>query len=306
MREGIPDGICDLLFLQPRLGLGDGEVVALALVGGEHGEQHNGEHRQNDGQQRGARLWEGFVRRGRAGKTHDLGVDGVVAEQRGGGHGAQTRDEGHDRQREHGGHERRENDLPKHLEGLRAHVARGLDGVVVNAADGVAQEERVVARAVWIKAREGVDERSGENAVGGVEKQIARDQRDAGVNHRGHVAEAQDVRALDVEILRQQHDGHAHHIDRDDQADGELEGVPDVAAHAAREEEADDREGIAHALGVRGGEDARERIEARQEHEAEEEVGKEHDADHAHHKRRVEAGLSKRAAHHSTSSAEGA
>ena len=43
-----------------------------------------------------------------------------------------------------------------------------------------------------------------------------------------------------------------------------------------------------------------------QEHEAEEEVGKEHDADHAHHKRRVEAGLSKRAAHHSTSSAEGA
>ena len=321
MREGIPDGICDLLFLQPRLGLGDGEVVALALVGGEHGEQHDGEHRENDGQQRGARLREGLVRRGRAGETHDLGVDGVVAEQRGGGHGAQTRDEGHDRQREHGGHERRENDLPENLEGLRAHVARGLDGVVVNAADGVAQEERVVARAgeghgeehrvearepVWIKAREGVDERGGENAVGGVEEQIARDQRDAGVDHRGHVAEAQDVRALDVEILRQQHDGHAHHIDRDDQADGELEGVPDVAAHAAREEEADDREGIAHALGVRGGEDARERIEARQEHEAEEEVGKEHDADHAHHKRRVEAGLSKRAAHHSTSSAEGA
>ncbi len=179
--------------------------------------------------------------------------------------------------------------------------------MVARAGKGHGEEHRVEAREpVRIEVRKGVDERGGQDAVGGVEEQVARDQRDAGVDHRGHVAKAQDVRALDVEILRQQHDGHAYHVDGNDKADGELERVPDIAAHIAREKEAYDCKGIAHTLGVRGGENARERIQARQEHEAEEKVGKDHDAEHTHYKGRVKAGLGQRAAHHSTSSAEGA
>ena len=298
MGQQVPHGVGDLLLHQLGLGLGHRQVVPLALVGGEHRQQDNGEHGQNDGQQGGPSLREGLVRHGGAGQTDDLRVDGVVAQQGRGGHGAQTCDERHHRQGEHGGHQCGEDHLPQHLEGLGTHVPGGLHGVVVDAPDGVAQEQRVVGgtgerhgkqhrveagEPVPVEIREGVGQRGGQDAVGIVQEQVAGDQRHAGVDHGGHVAQAQDIGALDVEILRQQDDGHAHHIDGDDKADGQLQGVPNIAAHVAGEEELDDRPRVCLAGGVFRGEDAGQRVQTRQQHEPEEEVGEQHDADDPHH-----------------------
>ena len=298
MRQHVPHGVGDLLLHQLGLGLGHRQIVSLALVGGQHRQQDDGEHGQNDGQQSGSRLGEGLIRHGGARQTDDLRVDGVIAQQGGGGHGAQTGDEGHDRQREHGGYQRGEDHLPQHLEGLGTHVPCGLHGVVVDAADGVAQEQRVVGRAgeghgeqhrveagepAAVKAGDGVGQRRGQYTVGVVQEQVAGDQRHAGVDHGGHIAEAQDVGALDVEILRQQDDGHAHHIDGDHQAQRQLQGIPDVAAHVSGEEETDDRPGIRLPGGVFRGEDAGQRVQARQQHKPEKEVGEQHDTDDPHH-----------------------
>lgn len=97
--------------------------MPLALIGRENGEQEDREAREDDRKQCRARLRERLVRHGRTGQTDDLGVDGVIAEQRRRAHGAQTRDKRHDREREERRQKRREHDLPEHLEGLRAHVA---------------------------------------------------------------------------------------------------------------------------------------------------------------------------------------
>ena len=140
-----------------------------------------------------------------------------------------------------------------------------------------------------------------QDAVGRIEEQIARDQRDAGIDHRGHIAKAQDIRALDIKVLREQHDGNAHHIYGDHQTDGELERVPHIAPHVARKEKADDRQRVAFAGGVGGVENACKRVQARHEHEAEEKVGKQNDAEHPHHERGVKAPLIQRRAHHSAS-----
>ena len=304
MREHVRDGVCDFLLLELCLGLGNGEVMPLALVGREHRQQDDREHCEDYGQQRRARLREGFVRDGGTGQTDDLGVNGVIAQQGRGGHCAQTRDEGHDREREHRGYKRREDNLPEHLEGLCAHVARGLDGVVVNAADGIPEEERVVAGAgkghceehrakarepVLVHAGESVHERVGQDAVRCVEEQIARDKGDAAVDKRRHIAKAQDARALDVEVLRQQDDGNADDVHRHDKAERKLQRVPDIFAHVAREEEADDRKRVALTGGVRGVEDAHERVEAGQQHEAEEQIDEQPEPDYTEHKFRRDA-----------------
>ena len=299
MGQHIPHGIGDLLLYQLGLGLGHRQIVPLPLVGGQHRQQYDGEHGKDDRQQGGPGLGEGLIRHGGACQTHDLGVDGVVAQQSGGGHGAKAGDERHDRQGEHGGHQGGEYHLPQHLEGLGAHVAGSLHSVVVDAADGVAQEQRVVGRTrkghgeqhrvetgepAAVKAGDGVSQRRGQDAVGVVQEQVAGDQRHAGVDHGGHIAQAQDVGALDVEILRQQHDGHTYYVDGDDQADGQLQGVPHVAAHVAGEEEPDDSPGVRLTGGVLGGEDAGQRVQTRHQHKAEEKIGEQHDADDPHHK----------------------
>ena len=303
MREDVRHGVRDLLLLELRLRLGNGEVMPLALIGRENGEQEDREAREDDRKQRRARLRERLVRHGRTGQTDDLGVDGVIAEQRRRAHGAQARDKRHDREREERRQKRREHDLPEHLEGLRAHVAGGLDGVVVDAADGVAQEERVVARAgerhreehrieagepVDVDVRERVLELRGDDAVAGVQEHVARDERDAGVDERRHIAETEDLCALDVKVLGQQHDGNADDVDRDDKAQRQLERVPHILGHGPGEEEADDREGIGFPGGVLDGENAGERVQARQQHKPEEEIREENAADDLQHFDRLE------------------
>ena len=261
--------------------------MALGLIAGKHRQQHDGEHGQDHAEQRGSCLGEGLVRRGGTGKSYDLRVDGVIAQQRGRGHSAQASDKGHDGEAEHGGHQCGENHLQEHLKGARAHVPGSLHGVVVDAPDGVAQEERVVRCAgeghgephrpkagepFLVHVGEDFDQLGGDDAVPGVEKQVPRHQGHAGVDHGGHVAQAEDSCALDVKILRQQHDGHAHNVHRDHQTHGQLQGIEDVAAHVPREEEPDHRPGVPAAVGVHRGKDAGQGVEAGHHHEADEEV----------------------------------
>ena len=277
--------------------------MPLALVGREDGEQKDREAREDDRQQRRARLRERLVRHGRAGQTDDLGVDGVVAEKRRRAHRAQARDERHDREREERRQKRREYDLPEYLKGLCAHVSGGLDGVVVDAADGVAQKERMVARAgerhreehrveagepVDVDVRERVPELGGDDAVAGVQEHVTRDERDAGVDERRHIAETEDLCALDVKVLGQQHDGNADDVDRDDKAQRQLERVPHILGHGPRKEETDDRERIDLPGGVPDGENAGERVQARQQHKPEEEIHEENAADDLQHFDRLE------------------
>ena len=63
MCQHVRNRVANLLLDQLRLRFADGEVMPFALVGGQDGQQDDGEHRQNDGQQRRARLRERFVRR---------------------------------------------------------------------------------------------------------------------------------------------------------------------------------------------------------------------------------------------------
>ena len=296
--------VCDLLLLQLGLGLGDGEIVAPALIGGEHRQQDDGEHGQDDGQQSRPGLREGLIRSGGAGQPYDLRVNGVIAQQGGGGHSAQSGDKGHHRQGEHGGYKGGENHLPQHLEGLGPHVAGRFHGVVVDAPDGIAQEQGVVAGAgkghgeehrveagkpVGIEVRPGLLDGGGQDAVRGVEEQIPGDQGNAAVNHGGHIAQAEDLGALDVKILCQQHDGHTHHVYRDDQADGQLQGVPHILAHVAGKEELDHRPGLPFPGGVGGVEDACQRIQAGQQHKAKEQIREQSQAHHPEHKFRRQA-----------------
>ena len=312
----VPYGVGDLLLLQPGLGFGHGQVVALSLVSGQHGQQDDGEQGQDDGQQGGPGLGEGLVRSGRAGQTDDLRVDRVVTQQGGGGHGTQAGDEGHHRQGEHSGHQGGEDHLPQYFKGLGTHVSGGLYRVIVDAADCVAQKQGVVAgtgeghgkqhrieagEPAGVELGKGVSQGGGKDAVGGVEEQIARDQRDAGVDHSGHIPQAQDAGAPDVEIFCKQHNGYAHHVDRDDQTDGQLQGVPHIPAHVARKEEADDGQGVPLSCGVGHIEDTGQGVQAGQQHKAEEEVGKGCDADHLYHKGRVKAAAVHGSVHYSTS-----
>ena len=118
------------------------------------------------------------------------------------------------------------------------------------------------------------------NAVAVIEEEIPRHQRNAGVNQRRHIAEAEDFRALDVEIFRQQHDADANDIHRDDEANRQFQRIQDVAGHVAREEEADDRQRVDVARAVRRRENLRDGVQAWQEHEAEKQVDEERNAEH--------------------------
>ena len=216
MREHIRRGVGDFLLDQLRLRLADGEVMTLALIAGEHRQQDDGKHRKNDRQQRCARLRKRLVRNRRARQPDDFRIDRVVTEQRRRAHRAQAGDERHDRQRKKRRDQRRENDLEQHLKGLCAHVARGFDGVIVDAADGVAKEERVIARAgerhcekhraeagepVLVHVGERLYEPRCEDAVAVVKEEIAGHQRHAGIDQRGHIAQTQHLRAFDIEVL---------------------------------------------------------------------------------------------------------
>ena len=277
----------DFLLLQLSLGLGHGQVVALGLVGCQHREQDDGKDGKDHGQQRRPGLGECLIRGRRTCQTDDLRVDGVVAQQRGGGHGAQAGDEGHDGEGEHGGHQGGKYHLEKHLEGLCAHVPGSLHGVVVNAPDGVAQEQGVVTGAgeghgeqhrpeagkpVLVHVGEDLHQLAGDDAVAVVQEQIPGDESHAGVDHGGHIAQPENPRALDVKILRQKHDGHAHNVHSDHQAHRKLQGIPHIPAHAAREEEPDDREGVPAAVGAHRGKNTGQGIEAGHQHEAHKEV----------------------------------
>ncbi len=123
-------------------------------------------------------------------------------------------------------------------------------------------------------------QRGGENAVVVIQKQVACHQRHPAVNERGHIAHAQDFRALDVKILREQHNGDAHHVDRDDEPDAQLQRVEHIGAHVAGEEEADDGEGIGLARRVLGAENLRQRVQIGEDHKTKEQIDK-----HAHPKK---------------------
>ena len=144
VRQHVPDRICDFLLLQLSLRFGNRQIVTLALVGRQHRQQDDGEHRQNNAEKSSTRLREGFVSRRRTGQTDDLGVDGVVAQQGRGRHGTKTGNKGHNGEREHRRDQRGENHLPQHLEWLGTHVAGSFHCVVIKAADGVAQKQHVV------------------------------------------------------------------------------------------------------------------------------------------------------------------
>ena len=234
VRQNIGRRILNLLLHQLGLGLGYGQVMSPALVAVENAQEKNGEHGQDHGQKCGTGLGEGLVCRGGPGQTHDLRVDGVVAQKRRRGHGAQTGDEGHDRQREQRGQQGGHDHLHQHLEGLGAHVPGGFHGIVVNAADGVAQEQGMVAgtgerhgeehggkarEPLAVHAWEKPAEPGGEHAVGVIEELVAGDQGHAGIDQGGHVSQAQDFGTADIKVLREQHNADAHDIDGDHQAD---------------------------------------------------------------------------------------
>ena len=148
--------------------------------------------------------------------------------------------------------------------------------MVAGAGEGHGEQHCIEAgEPVLVHVREDLRQPGGEDAVGIVQEQVARHQRHAGVDQRGHVAQAEDLRALDVEVLRQQHDGDAHNVHRDHQAQRQLQGVPHEAGHVACEEEADHREGVDVAAGVPGGEDLCQGVQAGQQHEPEEQVHEE-------------------------------
>ena len=72
--------------------------------------------------------------------------------------------------------------------------------------EGHGEEHRVEAgKPVGIEVRKGVLHQTREHAVAGIEEHVAGDQGDAGVDHGGHIAHAQDLGALNVEILGEQH-----------------------------------------------------------------------------------------------------
>ena len=262
--------------------------MALGFIGRQHRKQYNGENRQHHRQQRRPGLGEGFVRRGGTGQTDDLRVDGVIAQQRGGGHGAKARDKGHDGEGKQGRHQGGEDHLPQHLKGPGAHIPGGFYGIIVNAPDGVPQKQGVVAGAgkghgkehrpeagkpVFIHAGEELYQLGGDDAVAVIEEQIPGDQGHAGVDHGGHVAKSQNAGTLDVKILRQQHDGDAHDVHGDDQAHRQLQRVQHIAPHVSGEEKPDHGPGVSGAVRFDGGKDAGQGIEAGNQHKPQKQVG---------------------------------
>ena len=121
----------------------------------------------------------------------------------------------------------------------------------------------------------GVFQGGGEDAVPGVEEHIARHQGDAAVDEGGHIARPEDVGPPDVEVLREEHNGDAHHIHRHNEAQGQFQGVPYKLGHGPRQKEPENRQRIRIPGGVALPEDAGEGVQAGQEHEAEEEIGEE-------------------------------
>ena len=151
--------------------------------------------------------------------------------------------------------------------------------MVAGAGEGHREQHRAEAgEPLPVHAREHARQPLGQHAVAVVEELIAGDQRHAGIDQRSHVAQAQYLRALDVEVFRQQHDGDAHHVDSDNQAHRQLQRVDHEAGHVAREKEAYDREGVHVPRGVPCGEDRGQRVQAGQHHEAQEEIDEQYRA----------------------------
>ena len=173
-------------------------------------------------------------------------------------------------------------------------IAGRFHGVVVDAADGVAQEQHMVGgtgeghgeqhrpepgEPVLVEARDHIRQPGSQHPVGIIQEQVAGHQRHAGVDQRGHVAQPQYLRALDVEVLSQEHDTDAHEIHRDDQRNGQLQGVPYIAGHVARKEEADHGQRVGLAVCTIDGEDLRDGVQAGKQHEAEEQIHEKGDAE---------------------------
>ena len=144
MRQDIGYGVLDFLFDKLCFGLADRKIVAFALIMVKNQQENNGAHGQNNGEQRRACLREGFIRGRGTGQTDDFGIDGIVPQQGRRRHGAQACDKSHDSQRKQRGEQRRHDNAKEYLEGFGAKIAGGFHGVVVNSADGVAQEKRMI------------------------------------------------------------------------------------------------------------------------------------------------------------------
>ena len=145
--------------------------------------------------------------------------------------------------------------------------------MVAGAGEGHGKEHRPEAgKPVPIHIREHFHQLGGDDAVPVIQEQVARDQRHAGVDHGGHVTGPENIGTLDVKVLRQQHDGHAHHIDGDDEAHRKLQRVQDVLSHISGKEEPDNRQRIPGAVGLHGCKNACQRVEAGHQHKAKEQI----------------------------------
>ena len=160
--------------------------------------------------------------------------------------------------------------------------------MVAGAGEGHGEKHRIEAgKPVSIDRRIDLGKIACQDAVVCVQEHIAGHERHAGVDERGHVAEPQDLRALDVKVFGQKDDRDPHHIDGDDQQDGQLQRVPHKAGHVAGKEELDHDPVIRLSRRVLRGKDAGQGVQARHQHESEEQVGKKQKAEDLEQKARV-------------------
>ena len=121
--------------------------MPLSLVGRKHRQQYDGEHGQDNRQQRRTGLGERFIRGGRTSQADDFWINRIITQQCRRRHSAQSGDKRHNRQRKHGRDQSGKYHFPQHFKRLSSHVSRRLHGIVVNTPDSISQEQRMVAGA---------------------------------------------------------------------------------------------------------------------------------------------------------------
>ena len=152
--------------------------------------------------------------------------------------------------------------------------------MVAGAGKGHSEQHRIKAgEPVLVHVREHAAQPCGQNTVAVIQEQVTGHQCHAGVNQGGHVADAENLRTLDVKVFRQQHNADANNVHRNHQAHSQLQGIHHVAGHVAGKEEANHCPGVNVAIGVLHGEHLGNGVQAGQKHETKEEIHEEGNAE---------------------------
>ena len=122
--------------------------------------------------------------------------------------------------------------------------------------------------------RECIGQRRRDDTVGVVQEKVTCYQCNTAVDQGRHIAETQDLRALDVEILCQEDNRHTDNVYGYDKADCQFQGVPDIFTHVSRKEETDNGPRISLSGCCCRRENTGQRIQAGQQHKSKEEIDK--------------------------------